>query len=472
MASSNETIIDVNSSDTRMELAIAELKRNPAISQRQLAKEYNVPRSTLQARIHGRKSAKTYHEESQRLSVIEERALIGWIEQMTEWGWPPRIQHLESMAKNLLNAKGDSEPLGHCWYQNFLKRHPDFKCKHSRNLDQVRKDAGNVDIIKDWYQLYSTTRTKYGIADGDVYNMDEKGFAMGIADSSKVLVKVTEAEAFNVHSGNRDWVSMIECVSSLGSVLPAYFIFQGVRVQQAWLGPIKDNRTTLQVSPNGWTTNEIALHWLKEVFDLHTRHTQGVYRLLILDGHESHVSIDFMTYCEQHKIIPLCLPPHSTHLLQPLDVGVFSPLAKAYKKRVANHSRYGAVNVSKIDFLSYIQEARKEAMTIINISSAWRGAGLVPFDPNYVLAKVSRSKPFPRDINAISTPKTIKKIRETSETLLQNITPSLRGPVEQLKIIALNAIADKTILTQSNQELIDKQKTRRTKQSRKGCEKA
>ena len=42
---------------------------------------------------------------------------------------------------------------------------------------------------------------------------------MGIADSSKVLVKVTEAEAFNVHSGNRDWVSMIECVSSLGSVL-------------------------------------------------------------------------------------------------------------------------------------------------------------------------------------------------------------------------------------------------------------
>ena len=279
MASSNETIIDVNSSDTRMELAIAELKRNPAISQRQLAKEYNVPRSTLQARIHGRKSAKTYHEESQRLSVIEERALIGWIEQMTEWGWPPRIQHLESMAKNLLNAKGDSEPLGHCWYQNFLKRHPDFKCKHSRNLDQVRKDAGNVDIIKDWYQLYSTTRTKYGIADGDVYNMDEKGFAMGIADSSKVLVKVTEAEAFNVHSGNRDWVSMIECVSSLGSVLPAYFIFQGVRVQQAWLGPIKDNRTTLQVSPNGWTTNEIALHWLKEVFDLHTRYSTYAGRL-------------------------------------------------------------------------------------------------------------------------------------------------------------------------------------------------
>jgi DDE superfamily endonuclease len=33
------------------------------------------------------------------------------------------------------------------------------------------------------------------------------------------------------------------------------------------------------------------------------------------------VSIPFIEYCEQHHIIPLCLPPHSTHVLQPLDVG-------------------------------------------------------------------------------------------------------------------------------------------------------
>lgn len=49
--------------------------------------------------------------------------------------------------------------------------------------------------------------------------------------------------------------------------------------------------------------------------------------MLICDQFGSHLTYDFVKYCEDHKIIPFFLPPHSSHLLQPLDVGVFS----AYK---------------------------------------------------------------------------------------------------------------------------------------------
>ena len=105
---------------------------------------------------------------------------------MTAWGWPPRIIYLEGMAKYLIEAKGDRKALGHHWYKNFLNRHPEFKLKYNRNLDQVRKDASDPVIMKDWFDLYMTTREKYGVADADIYNMDKKGFAMGIADSSKV----------------------------------------------------------------------------------------------------------------------------------------------------------------------------------------------------------------------------------------------------------------------------------------------
>ena len=82
------------------------------------------------------------------------------------------------------------------------------------------------------FELYTTTLVKYGISDEDSYNMDEKGFAMGTADSSKVIIKGTTTP-FNVHPGNRDWVSLIECISSRGAVLPAYMIFQGAQVQPA-----------------------------------------------------------------------------------------------------------------------------------------------------------------------------------------------------------------------------------------------
>ena len=113
----------------------------------------------------------------------------------------------------------------------------------------------------------------------------------------------------------------------------------------------------IQVSDSGWTNSDIAVNWLKHFNQYTEPRLQGIYCLLILDGHESHVLIQFAEYCEAHKIIPLYLPPHSTHLLQPLDVGIFSPLSKAYQKRLHDFAFYGAVNITKPKFLEYYQAA-------------------------------------------------------------------------------------------------------------------
>ncbi len=49
-----------------------------------------------------------------------------------------------------------------------------------------------------------------------------------------------------------------------------------------------------------------------------------------MDGHSSHVNLGFLDYADQNQILVVILPPHSTHRLQPLDVGLFSPLATYY----------------------------------------------------------------------------------------------------------------------------------------------
>jgi len=311
--------------------------------------------------------------------------------------------------------------------------------------------------------------------------MNEKGFAMGIADSSKVLVRRTEAQAFSVQAGNQDWVSLIECVSFNGTTLPPYFIFKGKLIQEAWLNPIKDGRAVLQVSDNGWTINAIGLHWL-EAFDLHTRtQTKGTHQLLVLDGHESHVSTDFIQYCCDHSIVALCLPPHSTHLLQPLGVGVFGPLSKAYKKCVHFHSRYEVINVNKLNFLRYYQEARLTAITTQNVLSAWRSAGLIPYNPSVVTSKLPRPKTPPYasftnsngvQVNIAVTPSAATRINQFVDEILAGMTPSLHTRVLGLKDTALTAVADRTILQRTNQELLDKQKQQRKKQSRKGVRNA
>jgi DDE superfamily endonuclease len=60
--------------------------------------------------------------------------------------------------------------------------------------------------------------------------------------------------------------------------------------------------------------------------------------MLLLDGHKSHYTLEFIKFYIIKKIILLVLPPHTTHLLQPLDVAIFQPLAKYYSVEVEAHS--------------------------------------------------------------------------------------------------------------------------------------
>ena len=113
------------------------------------------------------------------------------------------------------------------------------------------------------------------------------------------------------------------------------------------------------MSENSWTNNEIGLIWLKTVFEKHTKdRTIGRYRLLILDGHGSHVTPEFDQYCLNQSIILLCMPPHSSHLLQPLDVNCFSVLKRSYGKRVETLMSFGVNQIDKQEFLSVYQQAR------------------------------------------------------------------------------------------------------------------
>ena len=78
-----------------------------------------------------------------------------------------------------------------------------------------------------------------------------------------------------------------------------------------------------------------GLHWLKRVFDRNTSEKAGrSRRLLIVDGHSSHINLKFIDYADRNRILLAVLPPHSTHRLQPLDVSVFSPLATYYTEEV------------------------------------------------------------------------------------------------------------------------------------------
>jgi DDE superfamily endonuclease len=185
-------------------------------------------------------------------------------------------------------------------------------------------------------------------------------------------------------------VTAIDCICADGQSLPPVIIFEGKLHPNTWYTEdALPGDWVIGVSENGWTDDILGLTWLKNVFEKHTAHrTRGVYRLLILDGHGSHLTPEFDLFCKEHSIITLCMPPHSSHILQPCDVGFFAVLKRQYGKQIQGYMRNGLNHIDKYDFLQAYLTARTESVSIANIQSGFAGTGLVPYDPERVLSKL------------------------------------------------------------------------------------
>jgi hypothetical protein len=166
-------------------------------------------------------------------------------------------------------------------------------------------------------------------------------------------------------------------------------IFKGKVFIESWFNGLPED-WRFEVSPNGWTSDEISLRWLEKLFIPTTSsRIKGVYRLLILDGHGSYLTPRFDEICEENKIIPKCMPPHSSHVLQPLDIGCFAVLERAYGRLVESKMRVGINHIDKLDFLEAYPLARIEAFKPGAIKNSFRSTGLIPFAPERVLSKLN-----------------------------------------------------------------------------------
>ena len=127
--------------------------------------------------------------------------------------------------------------------------------------------------------------------------MNEKNFVMNIANNVKIIIKY-KTMLFNVHANNKNWMSLIECILKCDRILSAYIIFSGKKIQNDWLNAITNGSITLQISSNEWIDANIVVHWLKTMFHYYTKHFKKQFKLLLLNGHISHISIKFIKFCE------------------------------------------------------------------------------------------------------------------------------------------------------------------------------
>ncbi|KAL2885554.1 hypothetical protein HOO65_070016 [Ceratocystis lukuohia] len=456
--------------EANINLALQALKKDPKLSPYRASEIYKVSYRTLQRRCNGTPSRRDTIPKSRRLSDLEEQIIVQFILDLDSRGFPPRLHGVEEMANRLL-ADRDALPVGKHWASNFVKRQPDLDMRFNRRYDYKRAKCEDPAIIRSWFTLVENTIAKYGISLADIYNFDETGFMMGVIATGMVVTSAERhGKAKLVQPGNREWVTVIQAINAEGWAIAPFIVVAGQYHLASWYreSNLPDD-WAITTTHNGWTDNKTGLDWLRH-FDRHTKgRSTGHYRLLILDGHESHHSVDFEKYCEQNHIITLCMPAHSSHLLQPLDVGCFGPLKKAYGREIEHLTRCSITHVSKTEFFSAFHAAHEAAMTRSNIEGGFRGAGLVPMNAENVISKldVQLRTPTPATEEASlpdpwvsKTPKTVLEASSQSEYLERRVrrhqSSSPSSILEALKSFSKGTMAimhENALLKSENQIL-------------------
>ncbi|KAI1665406.1 Pogo transposable element [Pyrenophora tritici-repentis] len=378
--------------------AIAEIEsREPGdeFSYQAIAKKYGVGRMTLMRRHKGETEA--YGVRQLSLHPQHETELVKYIQTLTERRLPPTRLMIQRFASSLA-GKAVSET----WVSRFLRRHPNHLISaYSKGMSKQRCKADSGAKYSLYFKLLLNKIEEYNISPTYIFNMDEKGFQLGRIGRTKRIFSKALYDQKGVRQaledGSTEWITVLACICSDGSVLSPSLIFKGANgaVQSSWVDAIQvgEHSVFTTSSPSGWSNNDIGLAWLKEVFERETRrHASTGYRLLLLDGHGSHVTMDFINYCNDHKILLAVYPPHATHTLQPLDVVMFKPLANAYSTELAEYLQdsQGLLNISKGDFFPLFWRAWSKTFKPLLIKRSFEATGIHPPNPEVVLKKFAK----------------------------------------------------------------------------------
>jgi hypothetical protein len=156
----------------------------------------------------------------------------------------------------------------------------------------------------------------------------------------------------------------------------------------------------------------------------------GWYRLLVLDGHESHLSQEFKDYCPEHKILTLCMPSHSSYILQPLNEVCFSLLKRRYSERVRVLACRRVFYINKEGFLLAFKDAFFNVFTEKNCQKAFEASRLVPISAQIVLDRLEvRLRTLPLSLLQetlwqLKTPSNTHEFRSQSKLVSSSFTQS------------------------------------------------
>jgi hypothetical protein len=418
----NTTIMNsYNAVEDRISEALASIDPNSKANYTKLAAKFAVPYTRLIKRAKGRCTKSQRQPVNLRLNDAEELALCHYLDALETAGLYACVHQIRAVGNSILQRRPHKEPpLGSTWATRFLQRHPEYHIRKQRTIDIERKEAHERRDIEVFFERWKAIIDKHGVHPADTYNFDETGFQIGVGRHQKIISRDPKVRPFIESSTNRDYITVVEAISGDGFTVPPMVIIAATTFREHWYPSTLHDNYLMAVSETGYSNDELALSWIHHFHRFTEKRIHGQYRLLLLDGHESHQTFEFIEFCNEHKIIPFCLPPHTTHFLQPLDVAVFQPYKHWHALEVDSATRTGCTDFTRIKFLNVLHQIRQKTFKEQTILRGWRVTGLIPYNPGPILSQLlyeneiqeehrqeDRQTPSVYSSSVIETPKSV-----------------------------------------------------------------
>ncbi|XP_039281652.1 uncharacterized protein LOC120350826 [Nilaparvata lugens] len=410
------------------------------------AKTFGVPQATLRRRVEGGKNKifkgvkKGLGRYQPTFDVATEKELLEHIKLLESRGFGLSASDVRKLAFQIAEKNGipnrfncEKEAAGCDWLLGFRRRNPGISLRKPEGTSFSRASGFNQKSVKSFFNTYESVLGSMNISANRIYNLDESALST-VHDPSKVFATTGKKQVGTITSGERgSHVSVVCTMSATGHYIPPVFIFARKNFKNELIDSAPTGSIGL-VQKKGWMTGELFVKVLEHVTK-HAKPSTEDKILLIVDGHGSHKDVAVLEFAKQNGIVLVCLPPHCTHRMQPLDVTFFGPLKTYYNQEAQKWMRNHPGRVITVyQICSIFSPAYGKAATILNAEKGFLSTGLYPFNPDifpdhmFVASETTRRLLGEGEENVDNRETTIMEAIETTSAALQiNQNPSTSG---------------------------------------------
>lgn len=353
------------------------------------SRNYGIPESTLRDRtlglvaVDGRCSNYLFDEATEKKMVdhIAHMASIGY-----GYSRIDVIYLATDLAVFMGKRKSEEDMLSNKWYYSFMKRWPNLTISKPQKLSMQRARCASKETLSNYFKELGTIMTKNNLHENPqkIYNMDES--ALQSEHTPGKIVHDIVVKPQSVTSPRTSNVTIIGAGNAIGNAVPPYYVFPGVRFDRSLLLEGTPAGSDGQCSKTGWSNSDIFKTYLEKHFLKYVSHDiSGTPLLILFDGHRSHVSLTLQDWAESKNIILFILPPHCSHILQPLDIGCFGPLKSCYNREAQLFMRRNpGLKITKFNIGQMLCSPYQKGLSPQNLTSSFKKSGIYPFNPKAV----------------------------------------------------------------------------------------